>query len=179
MDFTLTSWRAEAAMGYGLTTREEASLYRYWWHIGYLLGIDPRLIEGISSHDQAGRIDALLQAVTGPLVPDATALTAATIESVCDELRNAIKLPTGIGKRGLEALARRCHGDEVGIDRNLATEMIIDKAVGSIRRSRVKARRDPEAWAAAIAESIAKIGAQLAGETEHAQYETHGGPASA
>lgn len=67
MDFTLTAWRAEAMLGYGLTRLETAQLFKVWWHIGRLLGIDPRLIEGITDLDQAARVDALFQAVADDL----------------------------------------------------------------------------------------------------------------
>src|ERR1700728_3184264 len=59
MDFTVTSLRAEKAMGFGLTTSETATFYRYWWLLAHLLGIDPRLVEGISSNEQAARVDEL------------------------------------------------------------------------------------------------------------------------
>ena len=66
MDFTLTAYRAEELLGFDLTGPELAGLYRYWWYLGHLLGIDARLIEGIIDHDGARRVDDLVQAVTGP-----------------------------------------------------------------------------------------------------------------
>ena len=95
MDFTVTSLRAEEAMGFGLTTSETATLYRYWWLLGHLLGIDARLIAGISTNDQARRVDWLLQAVTGPLIPESAVLATAlgTMAARCPS-RHSNSLPS-------------------------------------------------------------------------------------
>src|SRR5882757_3864690 len=84
MDFTVTSYRAEALMGFDLTGSEQNSLYRYWWYVGHVLGIDARLIEGIAGNEQAKRVDDLLETVTGPLIPESGVLAKATIEAVAD-----------------------------------------------------------------------------------------------
>jgi hypothetical protein len=48
MDFTLTAYTAEGILGFGLSSREQAGLYRYWWYVAHLPGIDARLVQGIS-----------------------------------------------------------------------------------------------------------------------------------
>jgi hypothetical protein len=98
---------------FGLTTSETATLYRYWWLVGHLLGIDARLIDGIATNEQADRVDGLLQAVTGPLIPESAMLAAATLDSISGDLHDALKLPESIGSKALSALARRFHGDAI------------------------------------------------------------------
>lgn len=175
LDFTLTSWRAEDAMGFGLTSREIATLYRYWWHVGHLLGIDARLIEGIASHQQASRIDELLQAVTGPLVPESAALAGATIRSISAELRIALNLPETLGSKGLGSLARKFHGDAISdellIARSPATDKVINTAIGVIRNRRAKLRKDPEGWGKMKARNLVAIRGQMAERDDPAQYE--------
>jgi ER-bound oxygenase mpaB/B'/Rubber oxygenase, catalytic domain len=178
MDFTVTSLRAEEAMGFGLTTRETATLYRYWWLIAHLLGIDPRLVEGISTNEQAARADDLLQAVTGPLIDEAAALARATLESITGMLREALRVPGPLGSRAVQALARRFHGDaiadELQIPSPAGADAVIATAVKVIRARRARLRRDPGAWAAAQETNIAAARELLAG-SDPALFQTHGG----
>jgi hypothetical protein len=175
MDFTVTSLRAEESMGFGLTTSETATLYRCWWLLGHLLGIDARLIEGISSNEQAGRVDELLQAVTGPLIPESATLAAATLDSIAGELHDALKLPESIGAKALSALARRFHGDaiadELQIESSGAADAVISRAISVIRSHRSKERQDAEQWQQNQEKYLAESRAQLA-DADHAQYET-------
>jgi hypothetical protein len=175
MDFTVTSLQAEESMGFGLTTSETATLYRYWWLIGHLLGIDARLIAGISSNEQARRVDELLQAVTGPLIPESATLAAATLGSITGELHDALKLPASIGSKALSALARRFHGDaiadELQIDTSAAADAVISRAISVIRSHRLKERKDADQWQRNQEKYLTESQARLA-ESDHAQYET-------
>jgi hypothetical protein len=174
MDFTVTSLRAEESMGFGLTTSETATLYRCWWLLGHLLGIDARLIEGISSNEQARRVDELLQAVTGPLIPESAMLAAATLDSITGELHDALKVPESIGSRVLRALARRFHGDaiadELEIESSGVADAVLSGAISVIRSRRSKERRDPERWQRNQAKHLAESRARLA-DADDAQYE--------
>jgi hypothetical protein len=175
MDFTVTSLEAEKLMGFGLIMSETASLYRYWWLIGHLLGVDARLIEGISSNEQARRVDDLLQAVTGPLIPESATLAAATLDSITGELHDALNLPESIGSKALSALARRFHGDavanELQIRSSIAADAIISRAISVIRSQRLKTRRDPDHWQRSYEKNLAESRARLA-DADDAQYET-------
>lgn len=176
MDFTLTSFAAEEKMGFALTGSETAQLYRYWWHAGHLLGIDPSLIEGIASNDQAKRVDDLMQAVTGPLIPESQALAKATIASIAAELRTALRLPETIGTRALGVLARRFHGDamanELQIPRDGVVDAIIGKAINLNARRRQSMRNKPDDWNATIASNIAAARDAIGQRTE-ALYESN------
>jgi hypothetical protein len=175
MDFTVTSLQAEESMGFGLTTTETASLYRCWWLLGHLLGIDARLIEGISTHEQARRVDELLQSVTGPLIADSATLAAATLGSITGELHEALNLPESIGSRALNALARRFHGDavadELGIPSSGAADAILSTAISVIRSRRFNGRQDAEGWQRNQEKYLAEVRAQLA-DANATQYET-------
>ncbi|MEY2570072.1 MAG: hypothetical protein QOE63_422 [Acidimicrobiaceae bacterium] len=175
MDFTVTSLQAEESMGFGLTTGEAATLYRYWWLVGDLLGIVARLIEGISSNGQARRVDDLLQAVTGPLIPESAMLAAATLGSITGELHDALKLPEAIGAKALSALARRFHGDaiadELQIESSGAADAVISRAISVVRSRRLKDRQDTEQWRLNHEKHLAESRARLA-EADDAQYES-------
>ncbi|GAA1491052.1 oxygenase MpaB family protein [Brachybacterium sacelli] len=151
MDFTVTMLDAEATMGFGLTSSETADLYRYWWVIAHLLGIDPELVEGIESNDQAHRVDAMFQAVTGPLIPDSSVLASATLSSISGLLHQILKVPPTLGGLALNDLARRFHpsaiAEELGLRRNVVAEKALDVAIARVRSSRATLRRDPERWA--------------------------------
>jgi hypothetical protein len=174
MDFTVTSLQAEESMGFGLTTSETATLYRYWWLVGHLLGIDARLIEGISSNEQAHRVDELMQAVTGPLIPESATLAAATLESITGELHDALKLPESIGSKALSALARRFHGDaiadELQIESSALADAVLSRAISVIRSRRSKERHDAAHWQRNQEKYLAESRAILAA-ADDAQYE--------
>jgi ER-bound oxygenase mpaB/B'/Rubber oxygenase, catalytic domain len=175
MDFTVTSLRAEHAMGFGLTSAETAQLYRYWWLAGHLLGIDARLIEGIASNEQATRVDDLLQSVTGPLIAESVVLAAATLASVTTDLHAALNIPEPLGGRALQCLARRFHGDaiadELQLPRSPATDAVLTQAIQALHSRRIEQRKDPKRWAAQIAKNLAGTRDFLK-SLPGAQYET-------
>jgi hypothetical protein len=179
MDFTVTSLQAEELMSFGLTTSETATLYRCWWLLGHQLGIDARLIEGISSNEQAKRVDELLQAVTGPLIGESATLAAATLRSITSELHDALNLPEPVGAKGLSALARLFHGDaiadELQIESSRTADAVITRAISASRSHRLKARRDAEQWRRSQENHLAESRAQLA-DADDTQYETDEDP---
>ena len=176
MDFTVTMLNAEQSMGFGLTSRETATIYRYWWVIAHLLGIDPRLVEGIQTNEQAGRVDDLYQSVTGPLIDESVTLAKATLDSITDLLTEALGVPETLGSKGLHSLARRFHGDAVADELQIAEDKIADAAISAainrIRTRRVNLRRDPEKWATEQTKNL-EAGRALLSEADNAVYEAH------
>lgn len=160
MDFTVTSFAAETAMGFGLTTREAAELYRYWWLLGQLLGIRPELIEGIASNEQARRVDDLWQAVTGPLIEESAVLADATLGSISDVLHEALNVPPSLGRVGLDVLARTFHGpalaDELRLREHRVAHRAVTTAIDRVRSHRAGLRADPDRWRASIEQNIAE-----------------------
>ena len=174
MDFTLTSLRAEELMGFGLTTNEMATLYRYWWLQAHLLGIDARLVEGVTSNEQAARVDDLLQAVTGPPTAVSAELAAATVASMASELHTAMSIPENIAAKALSTLARRFHGDTLGDDLGLeysaTANALLNKAIGAVRSRRSRLRKDPAKWQAAQEKNLAATRQQLAATGDTPEY---------
>ena len=150
MDFTVTSYRAEQAMGFDRTPSEIAAAYRYWWHVAHLLGLDPRLTDGVSSHEQAAGVDALLQAVTGPASPVSAALADASLASIARSLHEVVGVPVRIGRPALDALTRRFHGhalgDALGLPRASAANTLLGPAIAAVRWDHRRRRADPDAW---------------------------------
>ncbi|MBI2705144.1 MAG: hypothetical protein HYX32_07640 [Actinobacteria bacterium] len=65
-------------MGFDMTVGELAERYKYWWYLGHLLGIDPRLVHDLKNNEEAGRVDDMRAAVTAPPEPVSVTLVAAT-----------------------------------------------------------------------------------------------------
>ncbi len=170
IDFTVTSYEAEALMGFGLTTRETADLYRYWWVVAHLLGIDPALVEGIQTNDQAKRADELFQSVTGPLIPQASQLAHATLDSISELLNEALNVPERLGVAGLHSLARRFHppgiSEELGLQDSPVAKRALSTAINRVIAYRRKLRKDPEKWAAAQQKEIAQTRTVVAEMTD-------------
>jgi hypothetical protein len=183
MDFTLTSFRAEEAIGFGLTSAELASMYRYWWHVAHVLGVDPRLVEGISSNEDAKRVDDLMQAVTGPFIPESSELAFAALRSIAGKLKEIFSLPEGMAMPALYALTRRFHGDrvadELGVPRAAAADALLAPAIRAIRARRAKLRRDPDLWQREHDKGIAAVREIVADGTDRTAYQHTADPATA
>ncbi|MEV5843498.1 oxygenase MpaB family protein [Streptomyces sp. NPDC051985] len=81
LGFTLTSFRALAAVGIELNGDEERRLYQYWAYVAQLLGIDERLHGDVIDHASAGRLRDLLCTVTAAPDENSRTLTAATVDA--------------------------------------------------------------------------------------------------
>ncbi|AQA04122.1 hypothetical protein BVC93_18695 [Mycobacterium sp. MS1601] len=177
LDFTYTSLRAEEIMGFSLTSRETRSIYSYWWLLAHLLGVDPRLVQGISNNEQAARVDALLQYATGALIDESVTLAAATLNSITDLLGAALHIPERLGSRGLASLARMFHGDvvadELQIPRSRAADTVIATATERVRSARRTLRAEPAQWESALQKNLATARMSLQ-ERGSALYETSG-----
>jgi hypothetical protein len=166
MDFTKTSFKAEDIMGYGLMIDEEAELYHYWAYLAHLLGIDPRLVQGLSSSTQAERVDNLLEATTGPPLPESAVLAEKTLHGVADEIRKAFHIPSAPAVDLMEALARRFHGDRVAdalhIPRHGVADGLLSPVISLTRDSRGRLRKHPDKWNKAIDDGIEDVRQELA-----------------
>lgn len=166
MDFTLTAHHALDVMGYEAAESDRADLYRYWDYLAHLLGIDARLVRGIRGPEQARRVDDLLQAVTGPLIPEAGELSHATLKSIAGTLRELVRVPEALGIPALHALSRRFHGDARGdaleLKRSAAADAVLTPGIAAIRVRQARLRSDPRALRARRARSIARARENLA-----------------
>jgi hypothetical protein len=175
MDFTVTSYRFEEMLGYAYTASELTTLYRYWQFAANVLGIDHRLVEGISNNEHAGRVDDLLQAVTGPPIEESGTLAMATINAISSMLHDVINVPSGMATPGLRALVRRHHGDamsdELRVPRAPVADALLTPAIHVLRARRARLRRDAAAWQAAQEGNIAAAREMVHADTQPAAYE--------
>lgn len=166
MDFTLTSYRAEEKMGFAMTVGELAQMYQFWWYLGHLLGIDPRLIHDLKDNEEAGRVDELLSAVTAPPEPVSVTLVDATLRAIANDFQEALHVPKAQGLEVLQALTRRFHGDamanELEIPRHGFTDAILDPLIDLQRNDREKKRLDHATWESARDKAIANYPNDLA-----------------
>lgn len=150
MDFTLVSMHAEQTLGFGLTEQETAAVYRYWAVLAHQLGIDPELVGWITGHDEAAEVDALLQAVTGPLGQKSRVLAAALTDAIALRLEELLRLPRPIGSRLIQSLGRRFHGNAIADELHLCSSLLLDLAISAaavaLGARRAIRRRNPEAW---------------------------------
>ncbi|NUP45748.1 MAG: DUF2236 domain-containing protein [Catenulispora sp.] len=76
--FTIVPFRClSEVVGIGLSDGEERQLYRYWRHIGRLLGLDESVMAGIHQHSDAVGLLDLLDMTTEAPDDDSRELTAA------------------------------------------------------------------------------------------------------
>src|SRR5438105_14232239 len=176
MDFTVTSFGFEEMLGYGYTASELATLYRYWQFAANMLGIDHRLVEGISNNEQARRVDDLFQAVTGPPIEESGTLAAATINSMSSMMHDVINVPSGMATPVLRALVRRYHGDPMSDELRVprapaANAPLLGPAIHLLRTRRARLRQDAAAWQAAQEKNIATARELLHADPQSAAYE--------
>src|SRR6266481_1771001 len=90
LDFTLTPFRALAALGIELTQAEQNSLYHYWHYIAYLLGLeDNSFYRDVTDHESAQELRHLLDLTIGPPDENSRALTAAMVGALANLLASA------------------------------------------------------------------------------------------
>jgi len=177
MDFTLVSMRAAETLGFGLTDREVAAVYRYWAVLAHQLGVDPELVGGITGHDEAAEVDALLQAVTGPLGQHSRVLAAALVDAVALRLEELLRLPRPVGSRLIRSLGRRFHGGAIADELHLRSPMLLDLAVSAaavvFRAHRGVRRRNPQAWERARIANVAASRELIGASEEDVLYEVY------
>ncbi|MFJ2755510.1 oxygenase MpaB family protein [Nocardioides sp. NPDC087217] len=116
LDFTVVPFTFLEGVGYQLTPEEESGLYRYWWYIGHLLGLDEEFFLDIEDHARAGELLDLLDSTTAPPDENSRALVGALFDAAAEALAAVPESPMGApGWRDLlNALAGRYHGEAAG-----------------------------------------------------------------
>ncbi|WP_051433318.1 oxygenase MpaB family protein [Promicromonospora kroppenstedtii] len=112
LDFTVVPFTFLESVGYRLTPEEQSRLYRYWWYIGHLLGLDEEFFLDVEDHRQAGELLDLLDSTTAPPDENSHALVGALFDAATATLAAAPQSPMDApGWRDLlNALAGRYHG---------------------------------------------------------------------
>ena len=115
LDFTLTPFRALAALGIELTVAEQNSLYRYWHYIAYLLGLDDGFYREVTDHASARELRHLFDLTIGAPDDNSRALTAAMVGAQIELLASA---PQPLMSRAefselIHGILRRTFGDDL------------------------------------------------------------------
>lgn len=113
LDFTVVPFRFLEGVGYRLTDQEQSRLYRYWWYVGHLLGLDEELFLGIEDHEQAGELLDLVDSTSAAPDENSRALVGALFDAATANLASVPQSPMdAAGWRDLlNALAGRYHGE--------------------------------------------------------------------
>ncbi|MDF3144190.1 MULTISPECIES: oxygenase MpaB family protein [unclassified Streptomyces] len=81
LGFTLTAFQALATIGIDISSEDERYLYRYWSYVAHLLGLDESLHQEPADHDDAHRLQSLLDATTPAPGEDSRLLIAAMVDA--------------------------------------------------------------------------------------------------
>lgn len=114
LDFTVVPFAFLEVVGYRLTPDEQSRLYRYWWYVGHLLGLDEAFFLDVEEHVQAGELLDLLDSTTAPPDENSHALVGALFDAATATLAEGPESPMeASGWRDLlNALAGRYHGKD-------------------------------------------------------------------
>ncbi|MEL7356719.1 MAG: oxygenase MpaB family protein [Cyanobacteria bacterium J06560_6] len=162
--FTITSLIAAEEMGFSLTPSENAEIYKFWWYLGHLLGIDPRFYVGITNHNQATQSFLMQDMVKGNIASDGGILAKAsndiTVQASADKFQIEAD-PMEV----MESLAQRIHGQAVcnslGIPFHDETYYKLRSFIAVLRSDHAKLRNNPEEWNLAISENLKEISDRL------------------
>lgn len=175
MDFTRTAFQAEAAMGFFMTPEDERRLYALWQYLGHLLGVEARLIAGVTDSASAAARDRAFLAVGGPVTAQSRELARATIGSIALQLSEQVRLPKSVGRPLLHNLAHRLHGHDaaaaLAIPPEAAMTPVVACAIRGIRARRSARLANPAAWRAATERHLGQLRHELAVFTDSAEYE--------
>lgn len=178
LDFTVVPFTFLEGVGYQLTPKEQSQLYRYWWYIGHLLGLDEGFFLDIEDHARADELLDLLDSTTTPPDENSRALIGALFDAATATLAAAPQSPMGAtGWRDLlNALAGRYHGKNaaaLGIPDSPVTALLPLLAVGEAKARHYQAQV-PGAVRKAVEEGILAVQglvAALSGDTT--AYQDH------
>ncbi|NAZ81977.1 DUF2236 domain-containing protein [Kineococcus sp. R8] len=181
LDFTLVTIEAAGAIGLDLTDDEQRSLYRFWQHLGRLLGIgdgaDPGLLRGVLDSAAATRLERRVAAVTGPPNDDSRRLTAAGLGAIAQALHDLGHVPLWAAGQLVHTVSRRMQGDELadalGIRRHRTALALAPVAVAALRLQRRALRRVPPLWSVVVGVNVVVARWHARGRRDATGYE-HG-----
>lgn len=154
LDFTVVPFTFLEGIGYRLTEEEQTRLYRYWWYVGHLLGLDEAFFLHIEDHARAGELLDLLDSTSAAPDDNSRALVAALFDAATTNLAAVPQSPMDAsGWRDLlNALAGRYHGEAapaLGIEESPVSAVLPLLAAGE-----AKARRYQLQVPGAVQESV-------------------------
>ncbi|GAA1015174.1 hypothetical protein Aple_068230 [Acrocarpospora pleiomorpha] len=148
LDFLPVSYGCLSRLGYDLTSAEISDLYRTWWYIAHLLGIDPRLYRRITDHTTARQLLTVVDATNQPPDANSRALVTESVRATSGLFSLATVLPP-ISTETINATFRHINGDPIAdlyaIRRTPAQALIPPTALAT-RNARTLARAIPLTW---------------------------------
>ncbi|WNG21636.1 oxygenase MpaB family protein [Cystobacter fuscus] len=178
LDFTVVPCRALDALGFFLSEPQQETLYRHWWYVGYLLGLDESLFLPVRNHAQAGELLDLVDSTLTPPDEHTRALTAALLDSTAQVLCSVKGSPFTIpmARQMLDTLTRTFQGDAaadaLGIPPASGTALLPLIALGNAELWRWQ-HRSPEAAAQAREEHLAAYRARTTLAPDGTEYQKH------
>ena len=162
LDFTLVTVEAAATIGMDLTDEEQRTLYRFWRHLGRLLGVgdgaDPGLLRGVSDGVGAARLERRLAAVTGAPSEDSRRLTEVGLGAIAQALHDLGAVPLWAAGQLVHTVSRRMQGEELadalGVRRHPAALAVAPVAVAVMRAHRRALRRVPPLWSVVVGVNV-------------------------
>ncbi len=178
LDFTVVPFTLLEGIGYRLTEEEQSRLYRYWWYVGHLLGLDEHFFLGIEDHDRAGELLDLLDSTSAAPDENSRALVGALFDAATTNLAAIPRSPMDEpGWRALlHALARSYHGEDtaaaLGIPASPVTSMLPLLAAGEAK-ARLYQLQVPGALQQAEEAGVAARRGLVAALTDSTAYQDH------
>lgn len=141
LDFTVVPFTLLEGVGHRLTGEEQSRLYRYWWYVGHLLGLDEEFFLDVEDHARAGELLDLLDSTSAAPDENSRALVAALFDAASANFAAAPQSPMdAAGWRDLlNAVAGRYHGDAaaaLGIQESPVTPLLPLLAAGEAKARR-------------------------------------------
>ncbi|WNG37825.1 DUF2236 domain-containing protein [Archangium violaceum] len=178
LDFTVVPFRALEKVGIVITEAQQEALYRHWWYVGYLLGLDEGFFLPLHNHAEA---EALLELVDSTLTPLdentrslATALLDATADALCAVPGSPFTQP--LARELLNALTRSFQGDAVadalGVSPSSVTSLLPLFAAGNAETRRWQLRT-PDAAEQARAENLVVYRERTTLVPDGTEYQKH------
>ncbi len=177
LDFTVVPFRFLEGVGHRLTREEQERLYRYWWYVGHLLGLDGEFFLGVQDHERAEELLDLVDSTADAPDENSRALVAALFDAAGARLASAPGSPmTEPDWRDLlHALARRYHGahaDALGIPESPLTP-VLPLLAAAEAKARAHLLQAPGALRRAEEAGIAAFGGLVASLTDGTAYQEH------
>jgi hypothetical protein len=178
LDFTVVPFTLLQGIGYRLTEKEQSRLYRYWWYVGHLLGLDEQFFLGVDDHEKAGELLDLLDSTSAAPDDNSRALVGALFDAATTTLAAVPQSP--MDEQGwrdlLHALARQYHGEgtaaALGIPASPVTSMLPLFAAGEAK-ARLYQLQVPGALRQAEEAGIAARRGLVAALTDSTAYQDH------
>jgi hypothetical protein len=175
LDFTLTPFRALAALGIELKETEQHSLYQYWHYIAYLLGLEDSFYRDVTDHNSARELGHLFDLTIGAPDENSRALTTAMVGAQVELLASAPQplMPRAEFSDLIHGILRRTFGDDLadqlGIPVSSAAPFLVMIALANSETRRWQTFT-PQSAAQALRENTSRRSA------DHRSPDIPGGP---